>query len=213
LDVDDESSESELGRLRGHLARQNPQSKAIIEDLTSKTSPRNNDKNTLDQEVLIIFNSPIQHYVPPKFYTESKPTTAKVVPTWNYAAVQIYGKATFYFEKNDETSNFLQTQMNDISQHGEVAIMGYDGKGDNPGPWKVTHAPERYIEIMKKSIIGVEIKITRMDGKFKMSQEMREGDVEGVIKGFRGLDSETARNMADIVEQRKELKAEKKLVQ
>ncbi|WP_254554525.1 FMN-binding negative transcriptional regulator, partial [Salmonella enterica] len=82
----------------------------------------------------------------PKFYTETKPTTAKVVPTWNYAAVQAYGRARIFYEsKTPETQNFLGKQIDDLSRHGETAIMGYTGKGDRPGPWKVTDAPERYI--------------------------------------------------------------------
>lgn len=210
LDIDDETSSTELGRLRGHLARQNPQSKAIIADLTSRASSGDNSSsNTLDGEVLVIFNSPVHHYVPPRFYTETKPTTAKVVPTWNYAAVQVYGRATFYFDKNDETSAFLQAQIQDVSRHGEVDVMGHDGQGENPAAWEVKDAPGGYIEVMKRAIVGVEIEVTRMEGKWKMSQERRDEDVDGVVEGFRGLGSEVGRRMADGVEERRELKAEK----
>jgi transcriptional regulator len=64
--------------------------------------------NTLEQEVLVLFTATSHHYVTPKFYTETKPVTAKVVPTWNYSAVQGYGRATLYFDsKSDVTSEFL----------------------------------------------------------------------------------------------------------
>ncbi|KAI5456377.1 transcriptional regulator PAI 2-type [Mariannaea sp. PMI_226] len=207
LDIEDESNENELGRLRGHMARLNPQSKAIIEELTSKNS---GNKGTLEHEVLVMFNSPIHHYVPTGFYTESKPTTGKVAPTWNYAAVQVYGKATFYIKSDENASAFLQSQMHDLSEHCEIGIMGYDGKDGNPEPWKITDAPEKFVELLKKAVLGFEIEITRMEGKFKMSQERAPGDVEGVIKGFRSMDTETAKEMADLVEQRRELMAQKK---
>lgn len=67
-------------------------------------------------------------------------------------------------------------------------------------------APERYIELMKKNIIGIDIVIDRLEGKFKMSQEMRKGDREGVIRGFRSLDSEGGQLMANLVKERSELK-------
>ncbi|KAI8313426.1 hypothetical protein K4K61_008089 [Colletotrichum sp. SAR11_59] len=162
---------------------------------------------TLEQEVLVLFTAAPHHYVTPKFYTETKPTTAKVVPTWNYAAVQAYGRATIHFDsKSDTASSFLSKQIDDLSRHTETSVMDYTGKGDRPGPWKVADAPERYIELMKKNIIGIEIVIERLEGKFKMSQEMRKGDREGVIRGFQSLDSEGGQVMADLVKERSDLK-------
>ncbi|KAK1494747.1 transcriptional regulator [Colletotrichum tamarilloi] len=94
LDAQDESSDFELGRLRGHLARANPQSKDIVEELSRGES--GTAVITLQRNVLVVFTSPVQHYVTPRFYTEKKPVNGKVVPTWNYSAVQVYGKATVY---------------------------------------------------------------------------------------------------------------------
>ncbi|CCT73537.1 probable transcriptional regulator [Fusarium fujikuroi] len=206
LDIEDESSETELGKLRGHLARVNPQSKAMIENLTENP----NLDNVIEQDVIVIFNSPIQHYVTPKFYTETKPTTGKVVPTWNYAAAQVYGRAKiFYDTKTDEAGQFLSKQISDLSRHAETNVMGFTG-GDNPVDWKVSDAPDRFIELLKKSIIGIEIDITHMGGKFKMSQEMGMGDREGVIKGFSRLESETAKEMSKLVQTRSDLKEAKK---
>ncbi|KAH7260529.1 hypothetical protein MRS44_009156 [Fusarium solani] len=206
LDVEDESSETELGKLRGHLARVNPQSKAMIESLSE--NPQLN--NVIEQDVIVIFNSPIQHYVTPKFYTETKPTTGKVVPTWNYAAVQVYGRAkVFYDTKAEETGQFLTKQIGDLSHHAETQVMGFTG-GDNPVDWKLTDAPDRFIQLLQKSIIGIEIEITKMGGKFKMSQEMGMGDREGVIKGFSRLESERAQEMSKLVQYRSDLKEAKK---
>jgi predicted FMN-binding regulatory protein PaiB len=105
LDVTDEGSDTELGNLRGHFAKANPHCQAIVEDVQTR-GPSN---GSLEQEVCVLFNGPIHSYVTPKFYVETKPKTGKVVPTWNYSAVQAYGKATFYFDtKNPDTISFLQ---------------------------------------------------------------------------------------------------------
>lgn len=208
LDVEDESSETELGKLRGHLARQNPQSKTIIESLTSPSQTAKN--NTLEQEVLVLFQAVPHHYVTPKFYVATKPTTGKVVPTWNYAAVQAYGRATVYFDSDsEETSAFLSKQIHDLSQHAETSIMDYTGVGDRPEPWTVSQAPDSYIRLLKKNIIGIEIVIDRLEGKFKMSQEMGKEDREGVIQGFTDLQSDVGRDIASLVKERGELKDSK----
>ncbi|RKL32129.1 hypothetical protein BFJ72_g10709 [Fusarium proliferatum] len=201
LDVKDESSETELGRLRGHLARQNPQSKAMIEHCTSNPSL----KNYLEDEVLVIFTKPAHHYVTPKFYTETKPANGKVVPTWNYAAAQVYGKARIYYENNGETSSFLGQAISDLTDHNERGAMGYTAESQ----WKVSDAPEKYVELLKRNIIGIEIEVTKLEGKFKMSQEMGIGDREGVVKGFEGLGTEVADEIARVVKERGELKDQK----
>ncbi|KAF5024527.1 hypothetical protein F66182_3290 [Fusarium sp. NRRL 66182] len=201
LDVQDESSKTELGRLRGHLARQNPQSKAMMEHCSS--NPTLN--SYLEDEVLVVFTRPAHHYVTPKFYTETKPATGKVVPTWNYAAAQVYGKARIYYENDEETSSFLGKAISDLTDHNETKIMGYTG-GDRPSQWKVTDAPERYVELLKRNIIGIEIEVTTLEGKFKMSQEMGKGDRQGVIDGFANLQTETGGEVANLVRERGELK-------
>jgi transcriptional regulator len=83
--------------------------------------------------------------------------------------------------------------------------MGYTG-GEKLSPWEVSDAPARYIEIVKKNIIGIEIKINRLQGKFKMSQEMGKGDREGIINGFENLGTETGQGMAQTVRECGELK-------
>ncbi|KAM0549849.1 hypothetical protein ACHAPJ_009291 [Fusarium lateritium] len=206
LDVDDEQSDTELGRLRGHIARQNPQTQTMIAALEAAAT-EGKDSQVLDQEVLVLFTAGYDHYVTPKFYTETKPTTAKVVPTWNYAAVQAYGTIKVYHDsKSEESSKFLSRQIDDLSQHTETSVMDYTGKGDRPGPWKVSDAPERYIEIMKKNIVGIEIVLHRLEGKIKMSQEMRKGDRDGVVRGFVNLDTDAARAVGQLVQERSEMK-------
>lgn len=202
LDVSEPSSESELGTLRGHLARANPHAKALTE---AARSPSLSTANRLTAEVSVMFTSANSHYITPKFYVDTKPATGKVVPTWNYAAVQVYGMARIYWDSTSaETGPFLQQQVSDLSRHAEMNVMGYDR------PWSVDDAPERYIELMKKSILGIEIDITRLEGKWKMSQELAEGDRHGVVEGFKSLSSEIGATMAAAVETRAALKAEEK---
>lgn len=145
----------------------------------------------------------------PKFYTETKPANGKVVPTWNYAAAQVYGKARIYYENNEETSSFLGKAISDLTDHNERNTMGCTG-GERPSQWKVSDAPEKYVELLKRNIIGIEIEVTKLEGKFKMSQEMGEGDREGVIKGFEGLGTEVGDEIARVVKERGELKDQKK---
>lgn len=200
------------GKLRGHLAKQNPQSQAMIGSVTGASNSRSTGVSQLQQDVMILFTGPCHHYVTPKFYTETKPNTGKVVPTWNYAAAQVYGKATIFYESSSsETSNYLSQQTHDLSQMCETSIMGYTGEEGKPTPWKVADAPERYIDIMKKNIIGIEVTIESIGGKFKMSQELGKPDREGVIEGFGGLSSDFGNTMAGLVKERGEMKDTAKL--
>lgn len=208
LDVQDEESDTELGVLRGHLARMNPQCKTMIDEIQSRSTADN--AQYLEEEVLVLFNAAAHHYVTPKFYTETKPSTGKVVPTWNYASAQVYGRAKIYFNaKSSETAAFLSKQIEDLSWHAETSIMGNDGADGNQLPWKVSDSPERYIELIQKSIVGIEIEIDRLEGKFKMSQEMGQGDRNGVIEGFRNLGSDVGLEMAQLVKERGDLKDSK----
>ncbi|KZV74960.1 hypothetical protein PENSPDRAFT_647487 [Peniophora sp. CONT] len=201
LDIADESSESELGTLRGHMARANPHSKAMIENL----SGREEALQVLENEVMVLFNGPVDHYVTPKFYTETKPDTGKVVPTWNYAAVEVRGRARVYFDsKSQETGAFLDKQVRALTGLCEGEIMGYEKQ------WSVEDAPGSYIEILKKAIIGVEIEVTSMVGKWKMNQEISEGDRKGVVEGFNGLGTDAGKCMAHVVKERAEIVERKK---
>lgn len=198
LDVGIDGPEAPMkARLRGHMARQNPQSKAMIQEVSSLSTAQ------LPRDVMILFTGRHHHYVTPKFYTKTKPATAMVVPTWNYEAVQVYGKATIYYDSlSPETSIFLSQQLQDLSRHCETSIMGYNGQNCNPEPWSLSEAPKRFIDFKKKSIIGIEIMIESIEGKFKMSQDKGPGDREGVIKGFSVLGSDVGTHIAQMVKER-----------
>ncbi|KAJ5682602.1 hypothetical protein N7462_005767 [Penicillium macrosclerotiorum] len=206
LDIISDDPEAPVkGRLRGHMAKQNPQSKAMVE------AASNSSTKTLEHDVMILFTGAHHHYVTPKFYTETKPATGKVVPTWNYAAAQVYGKATIYYDSSSsETSEYLSKQIDELSELCETSIMDHTGQQGKPGPWSVSDAPDRYIDIMKKNIIGIEVSIESIGGKFKMSQEMGQGDRTGIIEGFAGIESDTGKHLSELVKQRGELKDAKK---
>ena len=101
---DDEQNlpKKNAGILRGHMAKQNPQAKVLMEAAAQQQQQqqqqregqdmRNLEAVELPEEVLVLFHGPHHHYVTPKFYTETKPQTGKVVPTWDYVAAQAYGK-------------------------------------------------------------------------------------------------------------------------
>ncbi|CAK7200112.1 hypothetical protein SEUCBS139899_002801 [Sporothrix eucalyptigena] len=200
LEVDDEASETENGRLLGHMAKANPQIKAMHASVGSQPGVF-----PIEQEVLVVFTSDVQSYVTPKFYTETKPATAKVVPTWNYATAHVRGKATLYVAGLPSTDGdsvdasgvsaaaFLNHQLDALSDYSERHIMGY------ASPWKVADAPAPYLDIMRRNIVGIRIDIDVLEGKYKMSQEMREGDRAGVINGFGNLKTDAGTAMAALV--------------
>jgi transcriptional regulator len=181
IDVDNGS----LGELRGHLARNNPHAKALLEAIKAS------DSSELQDEVMILFNAPHHSYVTPQFYVQSKPADGKVVPTWNYAAAQVYGRATIY----STDSEFILKQVNDLTDQEEAR----EGKSE---VWKVADAPEKYIQILSKAIIGIKIDVTRLEGKYKMSQESSREDRQGVIDGFEARQTELGRAIAKTVRER-----------
>lgn len=208
------------GVLRGHLARQNPQAQVLMEAVAKAQETKKDaapHEIELDDEILVLFNGPFHHYVTPKFYTQTKPESGKVVPTWNYAAVQAYGRARIFCDSKAEvTSRYLQTQTEDLTRLSEGGVMGYAtdaeeaGGGQKQKAWEVGDAPRNYIEIMKKNIIGIEIRLEKLQGKYKMSQEMGASDREGVVAGFAGLGTDVGDGMSQTVKERGELKDQAK---
>ena len=120
------------------------------------------------QEVLIIFQGP-QGYVSPSMYP-SKQVTGEVVPTWNYVAIHARGAPSTF-----DDPGRLREHLTELTRHFESA---------RTVPWKVDDAPADYIDRMCKAIVGVEIKLTGIEGKWKMSQNRSDADRLGVIAGF-----------------------------
>jgi len=119
-------------------------------------------------DVLVVFQGPLT-YVTPAFY-ETKRETGKVVPTWNYAMVQARGTA----HVRSDTA-WLDTQIAALTDRHEA---------DRPKPWHVSDAPRPYIEAQLRGIVGIEIEIRSLEGKWKVSQNRPEADRSGVAEGF-----------------------------
>ena len=158
--------DAEAGVLRCHLARANPQWQAVA------SAP-----------VLIVFRGP-EHYITPSWYP-SKQEHGKVVPTWNYVAVHVWGEARTF-----ETQEELLPHLKELTRQNESAFAE---------PWAVEDAPESYIQALTKAIVGVEISIRRMEGKRKASQNRPLGDRFGVIEGLESIGSAESLEMAQIV--------------
>src|ERR1700748_2740676 len=105
-------------------------------------------------EALAIFSGP-QHYITPSWYTE-KQETGKVVPTWNYVVVHAYGYLTIV-----EDREWLMSHLNRLTNMHEA---------DLTVPWQVGDAPAEYIASLLRGIVGLEMKIERIEGKWKVSQ-------------------------------------------
>ena len=124
---------------------------------------------TTSQEALVIFQGP-QAYVSPSWYA-TKRETGKVVPTWNYATVHAWGRPRVV---DDEA--WLRRQIRDLTRSQELS---------RANPWHVEDAPPDFVSSQLKGIIGVEIPIARIEGKWKMSQNRPEADRIGVVEGYR----------------------------
>lgn len=119
-------------------------------------------------EPLVIFQS-VDHYVSPGWYA-TKRETHKVVPTWNYVVVQVRGPG-----RVDASPTYLHAQIDRLTAEHEAG---------RPEPWKVTDAPEPFIEAQMRGIVGVEIAIRSISGKFKLSQNRNSADQHGVLQGL-----------------------------
>jgi transcriptional regulator len=133
---------------------------------------------TPELEVLAVFHG-VQAYVSPNWYP-TKAEHGKAVPTWNYAVVHAHGTL-----KVVEDATWLRAHLEALTAHNEAS---------QAQPWKPSDAPADYLEKMMSAIIGIEITITRLSGKFKLSQNQPEPNQAGVIQGLRatGLASDIA---------------------
>ncbi|HCL63680.1 MAG TPA: transcriptional regulator [Rhizobium sp.] len=156
-----------LGTLQAHMAKANPQWRALAKGA----------------EVLIVFQG-ADHYITPSWY-EAKRETGKVVPTWNYAIVQVRGNVRVI-----EDSQWIRAQVGRLTD-------GHEGK--RMIPWAVGDAPDDFITAQLKGIIGIEVEVTGIEGKWKVSQNRGEPDRRGVADGLTAESTEEAISMADLV--------------
>jgi transcriptional regulator len=130
-------------------------------------------------KALAIFLGP-NAYVSPNWYP-TKAETGNAVPTWNYLTVHARGAITLFDE-----ANWLRAHVSALSDAHEAG---------RPDPWTITDAPAAYIDSLVKAIVGIEIAITSLEGKWKLSQN-RAADIDGVRAGLTA-DCQTA--LADVM--------------
>jgi transcriptional regulator len=153
------------GYLRGHLARGNPQWREIEASIAAGGDGA--------AEALAIFDGP-DAYVSPAWY-EEKRLTGKVVPTWNYVTAQAHGTISTIHDPDW------------LIPH--VARLVERHESGRPDPWALSDAPDDYVQMQARAIVGLELRIARVEAKAKLTQNRSDTDIEGTIEGLSGGDS------------------------
>ena len=146
------------GTLVAHVARANPLWRAA----------------RTDAESVVMFQG-AQAYVSPAWYA-TKAETGKVVPTWNYVIVEVRGRLRVI-----DDSAWVHGLVSSLTDRHEAARAASEGKAN---AWKVSDAPDDYIATMQRAIVGIEIEITSIKGKWKVSQNRSAADRAGVAAGL-----------------------------
>ena len=150
----------------------------------ARPNPQWRDIST-DVEALAIFDGP-DAYISPSLY-EEKRRTGKVVPTWNYVTVLAYGSITLRPEPD-----WLLPHVRRLAERHEAA---------RPDPWSIDDTPDGYVETQVKAIVGLELRLSRLEAKRKLTQNRSAADFEGAIAG---LANGSPREQALAAEMRKE---------
>jgi len=140
------------------------------------------------QEALFI-SAPVDSYISPSWYA-SKQEHGKVVPTWDYMLAHVYGELIIH-----DDVDWLRKAVSNLTDSFEAG---------RAKPWKLDDAPEDYVAGQLRAIVGVELKVTRLEVSFKMSQNKTKDDLEGVIAGLR------ADNREDVANKIEDLRPEEK---
>ena len=119
-------------------------------------------------EALAIFDGP-DAYISPAWY-EEKRLTGKVVPTWNYVTIQAHGTVT------------LRHEPEWLIPHVGRLVARHEA--NRPEPWALSDAPADYVATQARAIVGLELRITRLEAKAKLSQNRSDADVHGAIDGL-----------------------------
>ncbi len=134
-------------------------------------------------QTLVVFTG-VERYVTPAWYA-SKREHGKVVPTWNYVTVQVRGPA-----RAIEDAAWLRTQLESLTRQQEAP---------RAEPWSVSDAPEPFVAAQMRGIVGIEIEIASLVGKFKLSQNRQEADKRGVFNGLSADPESESQAMAQLV--------------
>jgi transcriptional regulator len=133
-------------------------------------------------DTLVVFQGH-DHYITPSWY-ETKRETGKVVPTWNYTMVQAKGRAKVMDDA------WLGQQIEELTRALEQR---------REAPWVVGDAPADFIAMQRRAIVGIEIEILDIRGKWKTSQNRNAADRGGVVAGLEAIGDDDAQAMAEIV--------------
>jgi len=160
----------EFGTLRGHVARSN----SVWQTFKAEV------------DALVVFQGP-DAYISPSWYP-SKKDNDKVVPTWNYAVVHAAGPLTI---RDDESwmREFLQGTTNHFEATRNISSPR----------WKMSDAPEQYLQTMMRAVVGIEINVTSLQGKWKVSQNRAVADREGVAIALQAGSRDTETAMGKLV--------------
>lgn len=139
---------------------------------------------TKDVEALAIFHGP-DVYVTPSWYA-TKAETGKVVPTWNYAVAHAYGTLRVI-----DDASWLRAHLEALTALNEAAFAE---------PWHLDDAPPDFTEKLIGAIVGIEIVVTRLSGKWKTSQNQPAENQAGVVRGLRACEGTDAMEMAALIE-------------
>ena len=161
-----------------------PQSLGTLRGHVSRANPMWREFSS-DVPALAIFQGP-EIYITPSWY-QTKQESGKVVPTWNYAVVHAYGPLRIV-----EDPGWLRALVGRLTDRHEA---------DRAEPWEVADAPNDYIEGQLRGIVGIEIPVERLIGKWKVSQNRPEVDRQGVSRGLQELRKPGAACMADLVDE------------
>jgi transcriptional regulator len=137
-------------------------------------------------DCLVVFQG-ADHYITPSWYA-TKQENGKVVPTWNYATVHAWGRAVIH-----DDATWIRDQVEALTRQHEQP---------RAAPWAVDDAPAPFIASHMRGIVGIEIEITRIEGKWKVSQNRPEADRVGVHAGLQAEADPQATPMADLVAER-----------
>jgi len=136
-----------------------------------------------DEEALAIFTGP-QHYISASWYPGKK-THGREVPTWNYVAVHAYGHLRVF-----EDTDWLLEHLSTLTDENEK---------DAEDPWKVSDAPPEFIAKLTRAIVGIELDVTRVEGKWKVSQNRNDEDAAAVMAGLDRLGTPASEVMRELV--------------
>lgn len=142
-----DSAQGEFGTLRAHVARANP----VWQQLANGSA---------SAQVLVVFRA-AQAYISPNWYP-SKHAHHKQVPTWNYQVVHAHGR--------------IQVRDDERYLRGLVGRLTRSHEASEPKPWTMAQSPREHIDALLTAIVGLEITVTRLEGKFKLSQNKDEAD-------------------------------------